>query len=44
MNKTIQDLNMEIETLKISQREITLELEHLRERSGVIDERITNRI
>jgi hypothetical protein len=29
MNKTIQDLKMEIETIKRSQREIALELENL---------------
>jgi hypothetical protein len=35
MNKTIQDLKMEIETIKKSQRETTLELENLGKRSGV---------
>jgi prefoldin subunit 5 len=44
MNKAIQDLKMEIETIKKSQRETTLELENLRKRSGVIDASITNRI
>jgi hypothetical protein len=44
MNKTFQDLNMEIETLKKSQRETTLEIENLRKRSGVIDASINNRI
>jgi hypothetical protein len=44
MNKTIQDLKMGIETMKKSQREITLELEDLGKRSGVIDASITNRI
>ena len=44
MNKTIQDLKMEIETIKKSQRETTLELENLGKRSGVIDASITNRI
>jgi predicted nucleic acid-binding Zn-ribbon protein len=44
MNKTIQDLKMEIETIKKSQREKTLELENLGKRSGVIDASITNRI
>jgi uncharacterized coiled-coil protein SlyX len=34
---------MEIETIKKSQRETTLELEYLRKRSGVIDASITNR-
>jgi hypothetical protein len=44
MNKTIQDLKMEIETTKKSQRKITLELGNLGKRSGVIDVSITNRI
>jgi uncharacterized coiled-coil protein SlyX len=44
MNKTIQDLKMEIETIKKSQRETTLELENLGKRLGVIDASITNRI
>jgi uncharacterized coiled-coil protein SlyX len=44
MNKTIQDLKMEIETIKKSQRETTLELENLGKRSGVIDASITNRM
>ena len=44
MNKIIQDLKMEIETIKKSQRERTLELENLGKRSGVIDASITNKI
>jgi hypothetical protein len=44
MNKTIQDLKMELETIKKSQREINLELENLGKRPGVIDASITNRI
>jgi uncharacterized coiled-coil protein SlyX len=44
MNKTIQDLKMEIETIKKSQRDTTLELENLGKRSGVRDASITNRI
>jgi hypothetical protein len=43
MNKTIQDLKMEIETIKKSQMETTLDLENLGKRSGVIDVSITNR-
>jgi hypothetical protein len=43
-NKTIQDLKMELETIKKSQRETTLELENLGKRSGIIDASITNRI
>ena len=37
MNKTIQDLEMETETIKKSQRETTLKIENLGKRSGVID-------
>jgi chromosome segregation ATPase len=44
MNRTIQDVKMEIETIKKSQRETTLKLENLGKRSGVIDASITNRI
>jgi hypothetical protein len=40
MNKTIQDLKMELETIKKSQREI----ENLGKRSETIDASITNRI
>ena len=35
---------MEIETIKKSQRETTVELENLGKRSGVTDTNITNRI
>jgi prefoldin subunit 5 len=44
LNKTIQDLKMEIETIKKSQREATLEIENLRRRSEAIDTSIINRI
>jgi uncharacterized coiled-coil DUF342 family protein len=44
LNKTIQDLKIEIKTIKKPQREITLELKNLGKRSGVIDASITNRI
>ena len=44
LNKTIQDLKVEIETIKKSQRETTLEIGNLGKRSGVIDASITNRI
>jgi cell fate (sporulation/competence/biofilm development) regulator YmcA (YheA/YmcA/DUF963 family) len=43
MNKIIQEIKMEIETIKKSQRE-KLELENLGKRLGVIDASITNRI
>jgi uncharacterized alkaline shock family protein YloU len=41
LNKTIQDLNMEVETIKKSQRETTLEIENLGNMSGAIDTSIT---
>jgi predicted nucleic acid-binding Zn-ribbon protein len=44
LNKTIQDLKMEIETIKKSQRETTLEIGNLGKRSGVIDASISNKI
>jgi hypothetical protein len=44
LNKIIQDLKMEIETIKKSKRKTTLEIENLGKRSGVIDTRITNRL
>jgi prefoldin subunit 5 len=44
LNKTIQDLKMEIETIKKPQKDTTLEIENLGKRSGVIDASITNRI
>jgi hypothetical protein len=44
LNKTFQELKMEIETIKKSQRETTLKIENLGKRSGVIDASTTNRI
>jgi predicted nucleic acid-binding Zn-ribbon protein len=44
LNNTIQDLKMEIETIKKSQTETTLKVENLRKKSGAIDASITNRI
>ena len=45
LNKTIWDLKKtEIETIKKSQRETTMEIESLGKRSRVIDASITNRI
>ena len=44
MNKTIQDLKLELEAIKKSQRETTLETENLGKRSGVRDSSITKRI
>jgi hypothetical protein len=37
LNKTIQDLKMEVETMKKTQRETTLEIETLGKKSGTID-------
>ena len=39
LNKTIHDLKREIETIKKTQRETTLEIETLRKKSGTIDVR-----
>jgi hypothetical protein len=44
LNKTIQDLKMEVETIKKSQKETTLETEILGKKSGIIDVSINNRI
>jgi hypothetical protein len=44
LNKTIKNLKMEIEIIKKSQWETTLEIENLGKRSEVIDASITNRI
>jgi chromosome segregation ATPase len=43
-NKTIQDLKMEVETIKKTQRETTLEIETLGKKSGIIEGSISNRI
>jgi chromosome segregation ATPase len=44
LNKTIQDLKMEEEPMKKTQRETTLEIETLGKKSGTIDVSIRNRI
>ena len=44
LNKTIQDLKMKVETIKKSQSETSLEIEHLGKNAGVIDASINNRI
>ena len=44
LNKTIQDLKVEIETIKKSQSKTSLEIENLGRNSGVIDASINNRI
>jgi predicted nucleic acid-binding Zn-ribbon protein len=44
LNQNIQDLKMEVETIKKTQRETTLEIETLWKKSGTIDVSISNRI
>jgi hypothetical protein len=44
LNKTIQDLKMEVETMKKTQRKTTLEIETLGKKSGTIYVSISNRI
>jgi septal ring factor EnvC (AmiA/AmiB activator) len=44
LNKTIQDLKMEVETIKKSHRESTLETEILGKKSGTIEVAISNRM
>jgi chromosome segregation ATPase len=44
LTKTIQDLKMEVETMKKTQRKTTLEIETLGKKSGIIDANISNRI
>jgi hypothetical protein len=44
LNKTFQDLKMEVETMKKTQRVTTLEIEILVKKSGTIDVSISNRI
>ena len=44
LNKTTKDLKIEVETIKKSQRETTLEIENLGKKLGAIDASITNRI
>ena len=44
LNKVIQDLQVEVETIKKTQMEANLEMENLGKRSGITDESMTNRI
>jgi prefoldin subunit 5 len=44
MNKTILDLKREVDTIKNTQSEATLEIETLGKKSGTIDASISNRI
>jgi hypothetical protein len=42
MNKTVQDLKMEMEAIKKTQTEGILEIENVGQRTGTTDTRITN--
>jgi hypothetical protein len=44
MNKSIQDLKMEVETMKKTQRQTTLEIENLGKKPRTIDACISNSI
>jgi predicted RNase H-like nuclease (RuvC/YqgF family) len=44
LNKALQDLKMEVEAIKKSQRETVLEMESLGKRTGITDVSISNRI
>jgi hypothetical protein len=44
LNKAIQDLKVEVETVKKTQMEANLEMENLEKRSGITDISIANRI
>jgi hypothetical protein len=44
LNKTIQDLKMEVETIMKTQRETTMEIEILGQKSRTIEVSIGNRI
>jgi prefoldin subunit 5 len=44
LNKTMNYLKREVETIRKTQRETTLEIENLGKKSGTIDARISNRI
>jgi prefoldin subunit 5 len=44
LDKTIQDLKMEVETMNKTQRETVREIETIGKKSGTIDASISNRI
>ena len=44
LNKTIQDLKREVDTINKTQSEAALEIENLGKKSGTIDTSISNRI
>jgi hypothetical protein len=43
-NKAVQDIKMEVETIRKTQMEATLEMDNLGKRSGATDASINNRI
>jgi uncharacterized coiled-coil DUF342 family protein len=44
LSKTIQDIKREVDTIKKTQSEATLEIENLGKKSGTIDASISNKI
>ena len=44
LNTVIQDIKVEVETIKKTQMEANLEMENLGKRSGITDVTITNRL
>jgi predicted nucleic acid-binding Zn-ribbon protein len=44
LNKMIQDLKREVDTIKKTQSEVMLEIENLGKKSGTIDSSVSNRI
>ena len=44
LNEAVQDLKVEVKTIKKTQMEVNLEIENLGKRSGITDVSITNRI
>ena len=44
LKKTVQDLKREVDTIKKTQSEATLEIENLEKKSGTIDVSISNKI
>jgi predicted nucleic acid-binding Zn-ribbon protein len=44
LNKTIQDLEMEVDTIKKTQSETTMEIETVGKKAGTIDVSISNKI
>jgi predicted nucleic acid-binding Zn-ribbon protein len=44
LNKAVQDLKVEVETIKKTQMEVNLKMKNLGKRSGITDVSISNRI